>query len=224
MVEVVLFHGSENRIEKPIYGYGKSDNDYGLGFYCTRDRELAAEWACSEEHDGFVNRYHIDLDGLNVIDLDSPPYTILNWLEILLDNRDVHLSPDLKQPASWMKENAYVDLSDADIIIGYRADDSFFRYTRRFLDGSVSIEMLSKAMHLGGLGIQTMLKSRKAFDAITFDGAEEVLAKNYYERYNRRDTEVREAFDSMLGSEFVRGIRIFDLMSGEVSKDDPRLQ
>ena len=32
-----LYHGSENIIEKPVYGYGKKYNDYGVGFYCTED-------------------------------------------------------------------------------------------------------------------------------------------------------------------------------------------
>ena len=38
-----IFHGSENRIEKPEYGKGKPYNDYGLGFYCTEDIEMAME-------------------------------------------------------------------------------------------------------------------------------------------------------------------------------------
>ena len=29
-----LYHGSSSIIEKPKYGYGKTYNDYGLGFYC----------------------------------------------------------------------------------------------------------------------------------------------------------------------------------------------
>ena len=29
-----LYHGSSSIIEKPKYGYGKTYNDFGLGFYC----------------------------------------------------------------------------------------------------------------------------------------------------------------------------------------------
>ena len=39
-----LYHGSINIIEKPIFGYGKTYNDYGLGFYCTDSLEMAKEW------------------------------------------------------------------------------------------------------------------------------------------------------------------------------------
>ena len=39
-----LYHGSSNIIEKPIFGYGKPYNDYGLGFYCTDDLDMAKEY------------------------------------------------------------------------------------------------------------------------------------------------------------------------------------
>lgn len=224
MVETVLYHGSVDRIERPIYGLGKVNNDYGLGFYCTRDWNLAAEWACSKGKDGWVNRYQLDFDGLDVINLDEPPYSILNWLEILIENRGTRITSNIAQSTSWLKKNASIDLSSADVIVGNRADDSFFRYTSRFMDGSISIEDLSKAMHLSGLGIQTVLKSPKAFEALEFKDSDRVLASTYHELYIKRDAEARASFDDILSSEFHRGIRIFDLMSGEVSIDDPRLQ
>ena len=43
-----LYHGSSKIIEKPLFGYGKPYNDYGLGFYCTEHVELAKEWACKD--------------------------------------------------------------------------------------------------------------------------------------------------------------------------------
>ena len=50
-----LYHGSKLIIKNPTYGKGNPENDYGLGFYCTRDPELAKEWACAEEDDGFAD-------------------------------------------------------------------------------------------------------------------------------------------------------------------------
>ena len=35
-----ICHGSENIIEKPEFGKGKTTNDYGRGFYCTESIEL----------------------------------------------------------------------------------------------------------------------------------------------------------------------------------------
>ena len=82
-----LYHGSENIIEVPEYGKGMRNNDYGRGFYCTEDIELAREWACAKNHDGYVNIYEFDMSGLNVLNLNDPKYNILNWLAILADNR-----------------------------------------------------------------------------------------------------------------------------------------
>ena len=67
----VLYHGSTKVIEQPILGLGNPKNDYGLGFYCTENLELAKEWASTERSDGFANSYEIDLDGLNILHLNN---------------------------------------------------------------------------------------------------------------------------------------------------------
>ena len=55
MSKLIIYHGSENIIEKPYYHGGKKENDYGYGFYCTENIELAKEWACSNnETNGFA--------------------------------------------------------------------------------------------------------------------------------------------------------------------------
>ena len=38
-----LYHGSEFIVEKPEFGKGARHNDYGRGFYCTENPELARE-------------------------------------------------------------------------------------------------------------------------------------------------------------------------------------
>ena len=43
-MKVNIFHGSPSIIEKPVFGYGKPYNDYGLGFYCTYSLEMAKEF------------------------------------------------------------------------------------------------------------------------------------------------------------------------------------
>ena len=82
-----LWHGSSRVIKHPEYGLGKPNNDYGRGFYCTRSVELAKEWACAGLDDGFANRYTLATNGLTFLDLSQLPYTILNWLALLVENR-----------------------------------------------------------------------------------------------------------------------------------------
>ena len=69
--KIIVYHGSSKIIEKPIWGMGNPNNDYGLGFYCTENEELAKEWACSAESDGYANKYSLDLTGLSVLSLKN---------------------------------------------------------------------------------------------------------------------------------------------------------
>ena len=84
---MLLYHGSDHIIEKPEFGAGKKHNDYGRGFYCTQNIELAKEWAVSEDADGYVNKYSIYTSKLEVLDINSDKYTMMHWLGILLKNR-----------------------------------------------------------------------------------------------------------------------------------------
>ena len=84
---MVIYHGSEKIVEKPLYGFGNSHNDYGLGFYCSQSLELAKEWACQKNADGFANSYELDIEKLSVLDLSQEKFSILHWISILMQNR-----------------------------------------------------------------------------------------------------------------------------------------
>ena len=61
---VQIYHGSSVIVEKPALSKGKMSNDYGRGFYCTEDVEMAKEWACKgKEPPAFANVYELDLRG-----------------------------------------------------------------------------------------------------------------------------------------------------------------
>ena len=42
-MEKIIYHGSDHIIEKPKFGYGKTYNDYGVGFYCTENPNMAKD-------------------------------------------------------------------------------------------------------------------------------------------------------------------------------------
>ncbi|MDE5891831.1 MAG: DUF3990 domain-containing protein, partial [Acetatifactor sp.] len=69
-----LYYGSSKIIEKPLYGYGKPYNDYGLGFYCTDSLQMAKEWGVGKDQNGYANCYEMDCDGLRILDLNAPEY------------------------------------------------------------------------------------------------------------------------------------------------------
>lgn len=55
-----LYHGSRDIIQQPVFGYGKKYNDYGLGFYCTEDINMAKEWAATANQNGYANCYELE--------------------------------------------------------------------------------------------------------------------------------------------------------------------
>ena len=167
MGAITLYHGSTN-IVTPVFGEGKSYNDYGQGFYCTENLELAKELACSQDSDGYANQYILNLESLNVLYLNGPQYNILNWLAILLENRKFSIAEGLPHEAKkYILETFLPEYKSYDIIKGYRADNSYFSYARDFISNTLSLEDLKQAMMLGKLGEQVVLKSKRAFDALT---------------------------------------------------------
>jgi len=187
-----IYHGSVNVIEQPVFGEGKLHNDYGRGFYCTEHVELAKEWACSADSDGYANSYQLDMTDLTILNLNSPEYNILNWLAILLENRKFNVAEGLPQRAkAYILERFKVDYKKYDIIVGYRANDSYFSYAGDFVNGTLSLSDLSDAMRLGKLGEQIVLKSKKAFEALTFVEAIQAPREQYFSKYKQRDEDAR---------------------------------
>ena len=119
MNKLTLYHGSSGIVQTPVFGIGKTYNDYGRGFYCTEHLELAKEWACTENTDGYVNKYEMNTDGLSILNLSSNEYTILHWLALLMQYRKFRIStPVMKRGADWLREHFLLDLTPYDAIVG----------------------------------------------------------------------------------------------------------
>ena len=220
-----LYHGSDKIIEKPVFGGRKPYNDYGPGFYCTEDYELAGEWAVSFERDGYINTYSIDLRGLSVLDLNSPDYCILDWLEILLENRRFDIQSDFGMEASeYLKKNFHTDHLNCDLIKGYRADDSYFSFAQDFLNNTISLSTLERAMKLGNLGEQIVLKSKKSFTRIVYEESSRAGAMNYFPKKEKRDKNAREDYRSLRGKPWRKGeIYMMQILERELKRDDIRV-
>ena len=222
MSKKILYHGSQFIIPKPIFGKGKTYNDYGLGFYCTENIELAKEWATNEGVDGYANKYEIETDNLTILDLSN--YSILSWLAILLENRVFKLSsPIEKKGKEYLIQTFTPDYKDFDVIIGYRADDSYFSFARSFLSNTISLRQLSYAMKLGKLGEQFVLKSEKAFQSINFIDYSIADNTSYDPKRKKRDNDARHAFFKELENEDINGLYLRDIIKEGIKPNDERL-
>lgn len=221
----LLYHGSEIIVKRPEYGKGAKTNDYGRGFYCTEEMELAREWACAKKNNGYVNKYELDMSMLKVLNLGDSQYNILNWLALLAENRTYWQNGSIAEEAkNYIKENFLIDISEYDIIIGYRADDSYFAFAQDFVAGVISLQKLAEAMQLGKLGEQVVLKSREAFDRIQYVGSETVKAEKYYIKKLEREREARKEYRkkrNVAGD--IHDLFILDIMREGIKNGDTRL-
>ncbi len=220
---ITVYHGSMQIVEVPTFGLGKKNNDFGIGFYCTENIELAKEWAVSQLCDGFANRYTLDMEFLNILNLNSPDYTILNWVAVLVAHRLFSIkAPVTRKARQYLIEHFGLNVNAYDLIIGYRADDSYFDYAAAFLNNTITVGQLTRAMHLGKLGKQIVLKSKFAFSRIRYEGFEVAERDVYYVLRKARDDEAQKAYLDVLEEE-ADGLYIMDIIRGEVANDDPRI-
>lgn len=225
--EKIIYHGSHNIIETPTFGIGSPNNDYGLGFYCTEYIDLAKEWACDQLSGGYANKYSIDMAGLKVLNLNAKEYSIIHWVSVLLKNRKVTLNTDIEREGMYyILDNFPVDTESADVIIGYRANDSYFSYARDFLSNAITVKRLTQVMRLGNLGNQIVIKSKLAFSRLKFLGYETAPQEIHYPLRKKRDELARSAYlsdrkGSILSSD---SLLLVDIIRGGIKPNDPRLQ
>lgn len=220
---ISIYHGSEHIIEKPVFGGGRKNNDFGYGFYCTENIDLAREWAVSSLHDGYVNRYTLDTEYLQVLNLNSEEYTILNWIAVLVEHRLFSIkTPVARRARNYLIDHYAVNVNAYDLIVGYRADDSYFDYAESFINNGITVEQLARAMRLGRLGEQIVLKSQYAFEQLQYDGFEPVSRETWYVRRKARNDDANQRYLDMLEEE-TDGLYMQDIIRGGISNDDPRI-
>jgi len=221
-----IYHGSKNIVENPTFGQGKTYNDYGIGFYCTDNIDLAKEWGVDRNRNGYANEYKIDCKSLMVLNLNSDEYCILHWLAVLLENREFDLPSVLAAEAKeYILKSFSTDYKSYDVIIGYRADDSYFSFAQDFINGTISYRQLNNAMHLDRLGQQFVLKSEKAFEIIQFVGYEIAESSEWFSKKESRDKSARREYFDVERNKRQRGdVYITQIMDEEMKADDLRLR
>ena len=106
----------------------------------TESLDLAKEWACAKNTDGYANQYDLDLSGLRILNLNEPEYNILNWLTLLTKYRSYWQKNSIAEEAkNYLQQNFFINPDKFDIIIGYRADDSYFSFAQDFISGAISL-------------------------------------------------------------------------------------
>ena len=161
------------------------------------------------------------------MDLSEPPYSVLNWIAVLLANRTFQLDLEVAEEVrDYFIANFLPPIAEADVVVGYRADDSYFNYAETFVNNGLSISRLNEALWLGKLGTQIALRTDKAFEKLRFVGADEVPWDEYHGRYVRRDAEARQEWRERLkkGASAASGVFAYDVIRMGLKSGDERLR
>jgi hypothetical protein len=199
---LALYHGSAKELREPLFGLGNPGNDYGSGFYTSQDFAIAGEWAVrspleAEGHDGFINEYAFNPKGLTMLDLTQQD--IDKWIAILMTHRTGRYSAAQKRIIGEFTARHYAaDETRFDVVKGWRANDSYFRFALDYALRFISRDELKQAVALGNLGEQIVLMSRSAFGNISFVKSRPALAKDYYLPALKRDEEARRAYEDII--------------------------
>ena len=131
-----------------------------------------------------------------------------------MHNRE--LSSDLKnnypRELKYLEDKYLIDLSNYDIVIGFRADDSYFRFPEAFIRSEITLESLNKIFQAGELGKQYVLISKRAFNLIRFLGYEEAYEESRRDYYSRKNVADKIFTDLLNEDRYSKGIRLRDLV------------
>jgi len=206
-----IYHGSQIVIHSPVFGKGKPFNDYGQGFYATRNIDLAGEWAVLHSNeDGYINEYSFNQTGLKKLSLENMP--LEKWIAILMECRKGSYNDVVRMRMERFVNLYCVEFAQYDVIEGWRADDAFFSYVRDFLNLALSLEKMQEAMKLGDYGTQICLKTKKAFcsERLKFKEYHKASVEQYYTTAFTRDDDARRAYRNL--SEKTKGTLLFDMI------------
>lgn len=197
--KIIVYHGSPNAVVKPAYGLGEERHDYGRGFYTTESSELAKEWAvCNGNDVGYVHKYMLDMNGLNIFDFNN--VNAMCWMAELMKHRDADSSVRYKRMSKEFIVKFGIDISAYDVIIGWRADSSYFSIAKRFVRNEIDYCLISELFHLGKLDNQICLKSKKAFSQVFELEEPEKVGIEYSQKYNDRDRKARDEMNRLIES------------------------
>ncbi len=222
---MIVYHGSDHIIECPKYELGIPTNDFGKGFYMTEDEDLAKEYAVRFGKNGYLNKYDLDISDLKLINLMKGKYTVLNWLALILQNREMSMKSPIGVAAKkYIVDNFEVGTKGYDVVISYRAEDSYFDFIEKFLENSISLKELNKALKFGKLKTQFVLTSKKAVESLKFEGSEVCLKQDCYPKKLNRDNQTRLEFEKYSSKKFdLNDIYMIDILREEMKNDDTRI-
>lgn len=214
MSNIILYHGSAERIVTPTFGLGEDRHDYGRGFYLTESDKLAKEWAVCrpDETNGWVHKFVLDDTELKILDFQKE--SVLSWLAELMKHRAAADSKRYRVLSEKFIQKYGISTDGYDVIKGWRANASYFYIAKSFVRDEIDVDILEELLSLGGLGIQYCVKTEKAYEHLSEIDEElrQINFEQYNKKYNERDITARENMKSLIESDRNKVTKVFSTL------------
>lgn len=154
---MILYHGSNVKVENPQIIQSKRLLDFGTAFYLTSDYEQAKKWAVRttarrEEGEPLISVFDVAIDELeSQLNVCVFPKANEEWLRYISKNRT---------------DKNYKD--DFDIVIGPVANDQAIRTINQYLKGYFNEEIALKLLLPQNLKDQYAFKTEEALNYLNF--------------------------------------------------------
>lgn len=181
---MLLYHTGFSEIRSPDIHFGRSNADFGQGFYLSGDEAFARRWAGERRGEKtYLNCYELSVEDLKTKRLSKDA----GWFDYIVGNR------------SGRKDI----FSEYDVIIGPIANDTIYDTWGILTSGLIDQETALRVFMLGPAYEQTVIKTEKAAAALHFISSQ-VLSHAEMEAYRdivkREEERFQEAFGKIIGS------------------------
>ena len=153
---MILYHGSNQKVDNIDLGKSRPSKDFGLAFYLSEDIEQAKEMAQFKVDtfggELFINKFEFDIDKATRNDLKCLIFNAYTeeWARFVLSNRATSAR-----------------VHDYDIVYGPIANDRVGLQIRKFHDGSIDFEeFLHRIKYMKGITFQYFFGSNKAINKL----------------------------------------------------------
>ncbi|MBR1757418.1 MAG: DUF3990 domain-containing protein [Lachnospiraceae bacterium] len=177
MQDISLFHAGYQVIKRPDLKIGRKNADFGQGFYLSDKEAFSKRWARERKGEQvYINKYLLATKDLKIKRFSRDR----EWFEYIVANRAA-------------REDLYADY---DVIIGPIANDTIYNTWGIITSGMIPKEIALELLLLGPAYEQTVIKTEKAADALTFLGAD-MMAHEEIASYQETVAQEEEAFQEL---------------------------
>lgn len=154
--KIILYHGSNIKVEKPVIIKSKRLLDFGTGFYLTSDFDQAKRWAVRTTSRREEGQPAISIFSVDEIEIGKLKTLIFEkadrpWLKYISANRTDKSAQD-----------------EYDIVIGPVANDQAVRTVNNYLKGYFDEEIAIRLLLPQNLKDQYVFKTDKALSVLEF--------------------------------------------------------